>query len=128
MLRNPRAVVTSFLRYKASSTAHGERLLDLRHTRRSYQDLSALHPSRDRPCGAPGVIRYEDLIAHPLSTLQQVARKLGIESAPQMLEARGSSESEFFEGTSKRAEPFRNGKRAHLERSIRRCPTTGRAR
>jgi Sulfotransferase family len=102
MLRNPRAVVASFLRYKASSlrTESDFWICDtLEEPIRSYRRYIR-----------PGInlaehlkfVRYEDVIAHRLSTLQQVSRKLGIEFAPQMLEARGSSESEFFEGTSKR--------------------------
>jgi hypothetical protein len=102
MLRDPRAVVASFLRYKASSlrTESDFWICDtLEEAIRSYRRYIR-----------PGInlaehfefIRYEDLIADPLSTLQQVSRKLGIEFTPQMLEARGSSESEFFEGTSKR--------------------------
>jgi Sulfotransferase family len=102
MLRDPRAVVASFLRYKASSlrTESDFWICDtLEEAIKSYRRYIL-----------PGInlaehlefIRYEDLIAHPLSTLQQVSRRLGIEFAPQMLEARGSSESEFFEGTSKK--------------------------
>ena len=102
MLRDPRAVVASFLRYKASSlrTESDFWICD------TLEEAIKIYRRHIRP----GInlaehlefIRYEDLIAHPLSTLQQVSRKLGIEFAPQMLEARGSSESEFFEGTSKR--------------------------
>jgi len=102
MLRDPRAVVASFLRYKAST----------RRTESDFWICDTIEEAVEsyRRYIRPAInfaehlefIRYEDLVTHPLNTLQQVCRKLGIEFAPEMLEAGRSSESEFFEGTSKR--------------------------
>jgi hypothetical protein len=120
MLRDPRAVVASFLRYKASSLRmeSGSWICD------TFEEAVKSYRRYIRP----GINLAEHLGFIRLKTSRpptELSRKLGIEFAPQMLEARGSSESELFEGTSKRGGALPEWKEAPLERSIRRWPTTG---
>jgi hypothetical protein len=114
MLRDPRAIVASFLRYKESSL---RRKADfwicdtLEEAIKSYRRYIR-----------PGInfaehlelVRYEDLVAQPLNTLRDLCNKLGLDFDPQMLQYKASLEGEFFEGASKRDGALPEWKQAGL--------------
>jgi hypothetical protein len=102
MVRDPRAVVASFLRYKESSL-------------RSYADFwicdtveAAVKAYRHyiRPAVDSAeqmeLVRYEDLAQQPEDVLRGLCNKLGVDFTPEMLGFQQSSEEAFFEGASMR--------------------------
>jgi hypothetical protein len=100
MLRDPRAVVASFLRYKES---------ELR-TKGDFWICDTLDEAvhRYRRFIRPAIdfaqhvefVRYEELVAEPVDSLHGLCHILGLEFNARMLEYDG--EREFFEGASKR--------------------------
>jgi len=102
MVRDPRAVVASFVRYRADP---------LRSQRDFWMSDTLEHAVMNYGRYIrPGIacadvlefIRYEDLVEHPLVTLEQTCNMLRIPFASQMLEYVETSGGEFFEGASRR--------------------------
>ena len=118
MLRDPRAVVASFLRYRESSLRSEadfwicdtieEAIKSYRHYIRPAIEFAEQLE----------LVRYEDLVAQPMNILRDLCNQLGLDFTPEMLEFQQSSERDFFEGASKRDGALPEWKQAALIKGI----------
>ena len=125
MLRDPRAVVASLLRYKGSSL----------RTERDFWICDRLEEA-SRAIGAtsvPGSTLRSTWSLSAMKTSSPTRLALwhrypgssGSSSLLRCLRPEGHRRASSSRARVRKAEPFRNGKRAQLERSIPRWPTTG---
>jgi hypothetical protein len=117
VLRDPRAVIASFLRYRRSSARSQSDFWitdTVEEAVRSYRRF--IRPGIDL-AEYMWFVRYEDLVRQPVDTLRQICGELRVDFAPQMLEySTESSEEQFFEGTSRRQGTLPEWKEAALRK------------